>query len=198
MRKLGIEGAWLYTPRIFQDHRGSLLQWFAGPEFEAEVGHRLSMAQINCVVTRRGAIRGVHYTDVPPGQAKYVTCLDGAILDVAVDLRVGSPTFGRWEAVRLDDRNRQALYLAEGLGHGLMALSEEATATYICSTPYSPVHDRGIHPLDPGLGIAWPPEITPILSDRDAAAPTLVQAARDGALPSYEACRRFDQLSRTG
>jgi len=142
-------------------------------------------------VSRRGVLRGVHFADVPPGQAKYVTCVAGAILDVVVDIRVGSPTFGRWEAVRLDDENRRALYVAEGLGHAFLALSESATVVYLCSQPYAPAREHGIHPLDPELGIDWPLDGEPVLSAKDAAAPTLAEARAAGLLPGYDACLDF-------
>ncbi len=173
------------------DDRGSFAEAFRGAEFAADLGYQLSVAQVNCSVSRRGVIRGIHYADVPPGQAKYVICVAGAVLDVVVDLRVGSPGFGRWETVRLDDQDRRAVFLAEGLGHGFMALSEQATVLYLCSTPYAPGREHGVHPLDPALGIAWPPDglaEAPILSDKDAAAPALDEALRSGLLPSYEDC----------
>jgi dTDP-4-dehydrorhamnose 3,5-epimerase len=196
VQKLGIEGAWVYTPRIHRDHRGSVLEWFSGREFAGDVGHDLRVAQANCPVSRRGAIRGIHYADVPPGQAKYITCVTGAILDVVVDLRTGSPTFAQWEAVELDDRDRRAVYLAEGLGHAFMALTEEATAVYLCSTPYSPDREHGIDPLDPTIGIDWPAGIAPILSERDASAPSLAQAQAGGALPAYQDCLHHAELLR--
>ena len=188
---LGIDGAWTFTPQLHRDDRGSFAEAFRGAEFAAGLGYQLSVAQVNCSVSRRGVIRGIHYSDVPPGQAKYVTCVSGAVLDVVVDLRVGSPGFGKWETVRLDDQDRRAVFLAEGLGHGFMALSEQATVLYLCSTPYAPGREHGVHPLDPALGIAWPldgPADAPILSDKDAAAPTLDEALLSGALPRYEDC----------
>src|SRR5580693_2397762 len=138
MNSLGIEGAWVCTPRIHHDDRGSFLESFRGGEFAGETGYRLDVAQINCSVSRRGVIRGIHFADVPPGQAKYVTCVRGAITDVVVDIRVGSPTYGHWEAVRLDDRGREAVFLSEGLGHAFVALTDDAAVTYLCSTPYAP------------------------------------------------------------
>jgi dTDP-4-dehydrorhamnose 3,5-epimerase len=188
VRPLGIEGAWVYTPRIHEDARGSFLEWFSGREVAADVGHELAVAQANCPVTWRGGVRGIHFTDVPPGQAKYVSCVAGEVLDVVVDVRAGSPTFGRWESVRLDDRNRRAVYLAEGLGHAFMALSAEATVMYLCSTPYDPGREHGLDPMDPELGIAWPDGVAPILSAKDAAAPTLREAERMGILPAYADC----------
>ena len=93
MKALDIDGAWLFAPQIHGDRRGSFLEWFRDAEFSADVGHRMGLAQANCSVSRRGVIRGIHYADVPPGQAKYVTCVAGAIQDVVVDLRTGSPGF---------------------------------------------------------------------------------------------------------
>ena len=191
MKPLGIGGAWVLTPQIHQDSRGSFLEWFRGEEFAEAVGHRLNVAQGNCSVSRRGAIRGIHFADVPPGQGKYVTCVSGAVLDVAVDLRVGSPTFGRWEAMRLDDDTRCALYLAEGLGHAFMALTEGAVVLYLCTTSYNPGREHGVHPLDPAIGIAWPEGIDPVLSGKDAASPGLAEAQQHGLLPDYGECVRY-------
>jgi dTDP-4-dehydrorhamnose 3,5-epimerase len=190
MTPLGIAGAWTFTPAVHTDDRGSFLEWFRGAELAA-AGYRMDVAQANCSVSRRGVLRGIHFADVPPGQAKYVCCVSGALLDVVVDLRAGSPAFGTWEAVRLDDTSRRAVFLAEGLGHAFMALSEQATAIYLCSTPYAPAREHGVHPLDPDLGIAWPAGITPVLSDKDAAAPSLQQALAAGLLPDYSACLAY-------
>lgn len=186
MDPLSIDGAWLFTPRVHADSRGSFLEAFRA----ADVPHRFDLAQANCSISKAGVLRGVHFADVPPGQAKYVMCVSGAILDVVVDIRIGSPTFGRSEFVRLDDESRRALYIAEGLGHGFLTLSEEATVVYLCSQPYAPGREHGVHPLDPDLGIEWPVEVAPQLSDRDAAAPTLKEAMESGLLPDYAACQR--------
>ncbi|MEW9553863.1 dTDP-4-dehydrorhamnose 3,5-epimerase family protein [Nonomuraea sp. NPDC050783] len=184
MEPLGLNGAWLFTPRIHGDRRGAFLEWFRNDG----LAHPMDVAQANCSISVKGTLRGVHFADVPPGQAKYVTCVAGRVLDVVVDVRTGSPTFGRSVAVELDDRERRAVYLAEGLGHGFFVLSESATVIYLCSTPYAPRREHGVHPLDPALGIAWPAGIEPVLSDKDAAAPTLTEAAGQGLLPSYADC----------
>ncbi|MEU3148127.1 MULTISPECIES: dTDP-4-dehydrorhamnose 3,5-epimerase [unclassified Streptomyces] len=189
MRALDLEGAWVLEPKVFPDDRGSFHEWFRGEEFRGATGYDLSIAQANCSVSRRGVLRGVHFADVPPGQAKYVTCVRGAVLDVVVDLRLGSPAYGSWEAVRLDDDSRHAVFLAEGLGHAFMALTDDATVVYLCSTGYAPGREHGVHPLDPALGIEWPQGIDPVLSPKDEQAPTLAEAERLGLLPSYEACR---------
>jgi len=192
MEPLNIEGAWVSAPQVHQDDRGVFLEVFQGSEFAAALGYRLDVAQVNCSASRRGVIRGIHYADVPPGQAKYVTCVSGAVLDAVVDLRTGSPTFGKWETVRLDDQARRAVFLAEGLGHGFMALSDEATVLYLCSTPYAPGREHGVNPMDPAIGIGWTPRPAdgePILSPKDAAAPTLDEALRAGQLPRYADCQ---------
>jgi len=193
---LGIEGAWVFTPQVHSDDRGSFAEAFRGAEFAADLGYRLDVAQANCSVSRRGVIRGIHYADVPPGQAKYVTCVAGAILDVVVDLRTGSPSFGKWEAVPLDAGTRRAVFLAEGLGHAFMALTDDATALYLCSTPYAPGREHGVDPLDPAIGIAWPLDTEPVLSEKDAAAPTLDEALRAGLLPSYQECAGYAETLR--
>jgi dTDP-4-dehydrorhamnose 3,5-epimerase len=199
MEPLDIDGAWLFTPRIHGDGRGSFLEWFREAEFRADLGFRMDVAQANCSVSRRGVIRGIHFADVPPGQAKYVACASGAIADVVVDLRTGSPGFGRWQAVQLDDETRRAVYLAEGLGHAFVALSEQATVLYLCSTPYAPSREHGVHPLDPGIGIAWPAGMDAVLSGRDAAAPSLAEAQAAGLLPDYRECQRYvAKLRATG
>jgi dTDP-4-dehydrorhamnose 3,5-epimerase len=125
---------------------------------------------------------------VPPGQAKYVQCFDGRILDIAVDIRVGSPTFGQWEAVELDSESRRGLYLSEGLGHAFCALTDSVTVGYLCSEPYAPTREHGIHPLDRELSLPWPDGADSVLSPKDAAAPTLAEARETGLLPGYEEC----------
>ncbi|MEU1811110.1 dTDP-4-dehydrorhamnose 3,5-epimerase [Micromonospora sp. WMMD1076] len=196
IRPLGIEGAWEVTPRRHGDARGLFLEWYRSDRLAEAVGHPLRLAQANLSVSARGVVRGIHFADVPPGQAKYVTCVRGAVLDVVVDVRAGSPTYGRWEAVRLDDTDRRAVYLAEGLGHGLCALTDDAMLSYLCSATYNPAAEHTVHPLDPELGIDWP-AATPLLSERDAAAPRLAEARAAGLLPGYDACRSFTEALDT-
>jgi dTDP-4-dehydrorhamnose 3,5-epimerase len=192
---LSIEGAWEIAPVQHGDPRGLFMEWYRFDHLAEAVGHPLRLAQANMSVSAAGVVRGIHFADVPPGQAKYVTCVRGAVLDVVVDLRVGSPTFGRWEGVRLDDADRKAVYLSEGLGHGFCALTDDATLSYLCSETYNPTGEHGIHPLDPDLGIEWPAEL-PQLSAKDEAAPTLAEAQASGLLPVYEDCRRFTESLR--
>ena len=188
---LAIEGAFVVTPQQFPDDRGVFLESFRGDKLAEHLGHRLDVVQTNVSVSSRGTVRGIHFADVPPSQAKYITCLGGSLVDYVVDLRVGSPTFGRWESVRLDTVDRRAVYLAEGLGHAFMALEDDTTAMYLCSAAYNPQREHGIHPLDPEVGLTFPAGLEPLLSPKDSAAPGLTEAREEGLLPSYAACQRF-------
>jgi dTDP-4-dehydrorhamnose 3,5-epimerase len=196
-RELSVPGAWEITPVQHGDPRGVFLEAFQGAPFAEHLGHRFDLQQANLSVSAAGVLRGIHFADVPPGQAKYVTCPRGAVLDIVVDIRVGSPTFGRWDSVLLDDVDRRAIYLSEGLGHAFFSLEDDSTVMYLCSTGYSPGREHGIHPLDAAIGIEWPTTdrhgnpVTPQLSDKDTAAPTLAEAAEQGLLPRYDEVRAY-------
>ncbi len=196
-RQLSVPGAWEFTPRAFADDRGMFLEWFKVDEISAAIGHPFTLAQANHSVSHRGVLRGVHYAAVPPSQAKYVYCPRGAVLDVIIDIRVGSPTFGQWDAVRLDSIDHRAVYISEGLGHAFMALEDDTSVTYLCSTGYNPGREFGTNPLDACLGLPWPAEIEPLVSDKDRAAPTMAQAAAAGQLPRYDECLAFYESLRS-
>ena len=197
IRELAVAGAFEITPAVHADGRGAFLEWFRADRFEEATGHRLTLAQANTSVSAAGAVRGIHFADVPPSQAKWVTCMRGAVADVVVDIRVGSPTFGQWDTVLLDDADRRAVYLSEGLGHAFMSLEDDSIVTYLCSAPYAPGREHGIHPLDPAIDIDWPTAtrggtpLAPLLSDKDAQAPTLAEAQASGLLPTYDAAQEF-------
>jgi dTDP-4-dehydrorhamnose 3,5-epimerase len=173
------------------------LESFKEDVLAAAVGHSFTVKQVNTSVSAAGVVRGLHFADVPPGQAKYVMCTHGAVLDVVVDIRVGSPTFGAWDAVLLDDVDRRGVYVSEGLGHAFMSLADDSAVTYLCSEPYAPEREREVHPLDPDIAITWPKiardgrAIAPALSPKDEAAPTLEQAASSGLLPHYDEVLAF-------
>ncbi|THA60044.1 dTDP-4-keto-6-deoxy-D-glucose epimerase [Streptomyces sp. A0958] len=198
MRRLSVPGAWVHEPEVIPDGRGSFHEWFRAADLGAAAGHGLGLAQANFSRSRRGTLRGVHFADVPPGQAKYVKCVRGAVLDVIVDVRTGSPTYKRWEGVRLDDTDHRAVYLAEGLGHAFLALTDDACVLYLCSEGYAPEREHGVDPLDPDLGIEWPVDIVPLLSPKDASAPSLAEAEERGLLPSYAACEAYYARLRAG
>ena len=185
IRPLSIRGAYEVTPVVHGDARGSFTEWLRFDKLAEVLGHPVAMMQGNISVSAAGVVRGIHYADVPPGQAKYITCVRGSVLDVVVDLRVGSPTFGEWEGVTLDDTARRAVYLTEGLGHGFCALTDDATMAYLVSTTYNPAAEHGIHPMDPDLAISWPTS-TPVLSGKDTIAPSFAEARDQGLLPSWD------------
>lgn len=188
IRPLSVQGAFVVTPRQFPDDRGVFLESFRGDRLAEHLGHRPDVVQTNVSVSARGTVRGIHFADVPPGQGKYVTALTGSLVDYVVDLRVGSPTFGRWESVLLDAVDRRAVWLSEGLGHAFCALEDDTTAMYLCTATYDPTGEHGIHPLDPTVGLELPEGVQPLLSPKDAAAPSLERAREDGMLPTAEAC----------
>jgi dTDP-4-dehydrorhamnose 3,5-epimerase len=196
VEELPIPGAWVFTLRTHSDDRGSFLEWYKAAQLEHLIGHPLPLVQANHSVSRRATLRGIHFTDVPPGQAKYVYCPTGSVLDVVVDVRTGSPTYGAHASVLMDSTHRRAVYIAEGLGHAFIALTDDAHVTYLCSSGYNPAADHGVHPLDPELGIDWPGD-RPLLSDKDASAPALAAAEAAGALPSYADCVRLYASLRT-
>jgi len=188
IRALNIEGSFEITPRQFPDERGLFLESFRGDKLAEAIGHRMDIIQTNVSVSSRGTVRGVHFADVPPSQAKYVTALSGAFIDFVIDIRVGSPTFGQWDSVLLDTVDRRAIYLAEGLGHVICCLQDDSTVMYLCSATYDPVREHAVNPLDPELSLALPEGVTPMLSAKDAAAPSLSEAAAQGLLPLYDEC----------
>ena len=188
---LAIEGLWEITPVLRPDDRGVFLEAFKADVLSEAIGHPFNLKQMNVSISSAGTVRGIHFADVPVGQAKYVQCFSGAILDVVVDIRVGSPTFGQWDAIELNATSRKALYISEGLGHAFCALSDDATVGYLCSEPYSPTREHGIHPLDSTLALPWPEGSAALLSPKDAAAPTLAEALSSGLLPDFSECVAF-------
>jgi epimerase EvaD len=197
VRELAVPGTFEFTPRVFPDDRGLFVCPFEEESFLKAVGHPLRLAQTNHSRSRRGVVRGMHFADVPPGQAKYVYCPQGALLDVVLDIRVGSPTFGVWDAVRLDPVEFRAVYVPEGVAHGVMALEDDSVISYLCSTGYNPGREHGLDPLDPAVGLPWPSDIEVVMSDKDRAAPTLAAAKESGLLPSYADCQAHYQRLRT-
>jgi dTDP-4-dehydrorhamnose 3,5-epimerase len=194
-RELDVPGAWEITPALHGDPRGMFFEWLTDREFSEFAGHRLDVRQANCSVSAAGVLRGLHFAQVPPSQAKYVTCVSGSVFDVVVDIRLGSPTFGRWDSVLLDDRDRRTIYISEGLAHGFLALQDNSTVMYLCSAEYDPQREHTICATDPALAIDWPvvdgAGAGVSLSDRDAAAPSLDDVRAAGLLPTWEETRRF-------
>jgi dTDP-4-dehydrorhamnose 3,5-epimerase len=198
IRQLSIADAYEITPVVRSDERGAFLEWYRFDRLEETIGHSLDLRQANTSISRRGAVRGIHFADIPRGQAKYITVARGSVLDFVVDIRLGSPSYGEWDSVLLDDRDRRALYLSEGLGHLFVALEDDTTVSYLVSDVYMPTAEHGVSPLDPQIAIEFPTDIGElILSDKDRDAPSLEQAAAAGILPTFEASKAYYRTLRT-
>ena len=192
IRELTIPDSYEITPVQRGDDRGVFLEWYRFDRLEEAIGHPLALRQANTSVSKRGVVRGIHFADLPLGQAKYVTVTHGAVIDYVIDIRVGSPTFGQWDSVRLDTVDRKAIYLGEGLGHAFVALTDDATVSYLVSDVYNAAREHGINPLDPDVGLVFPDEAgEALLSPKDLEAPSLADAAASGLLPTWEDTRAF-------
>lgn len=187
IRELGIAGAVEFTPRQFPDDRGLFTEVYRFDHLADAIGHPLELRQANLSVSAKGVVRGIHFAELPPSQAKYVTVPHGAIIDFVIDVRLGSPTFGQWESVRLDSVDRRALYIAEGLGHCFVALDDDTVVTYLVNDVFRPEREHAITPLDETIGLEFPfPRSELRLSPKDEAAPTLAEAESLGLLPLWQ------------
>ncbi|MBB5855643.1 dTDP-4-dehydrorhamnose 3,5-epimerase family protein [Amycolatopsis umgeniensis] len=193
-RKLAVEGAIEFTPRVFPDDRGMFLSPYQEEAFvEANGAPLFRVAQTNHSVSKRGVLRGVHYTVTPPGVAKYVYCARGSALDIVVDIRVGSPTFGKTDVVLMDQRDHRTMYFPVGLGHAFVALEDDTVMSYMISGTYVPQNELALSVLDPALGLSLDIGAEPILSERDRTAITLAEAKERGLLPDYATSRELER-----
>lgn len=174
---LNIPGLVVVEPRVFGDERGAFLEIYKHSDF-VRAGIAEHFVQDNYSRSSRGVLRGLHYQKSPKAQGKLVRCLRGRIYDVAVDIRLGSPTYARWAGIELSDASDRMLYLPPGFAHGFLVLSEVAEVLYKCTEEYSPGDDRGILWNDPEVGIDWPLG-EPILSSKDRLLPILRAAEND-------------------
>ncbi|MGW1196760.1 dTDP-4-dehydrorhamnose 3,5-epimerase family protein [Streptomyces sp. NPDC002536] len=177
-----IPGAYVVTPDRIPDERGNFYEAMRADALERVLGRPFTPRQINYSVSRRNTLRGIHSVATPPGQAKYVTCVRGRLRDIIVDLRVGSPAFGRHHVIELDAASGQSVYVPEGVGHGFLALSDDTCICYAVSSLYVPGTQIEVNPLDPELDLPWRCSEPPLISARDAAAPTAARAADAGLL----------------
>ncbi|WP_411083291.1 dTDP-4-dehydrorhamnose 3,5-epimerase family protein [Streptomyces sp. cmx-18-6] len=189
-RELAVSGAFEFTPEVHADPRGLFVSPLQEASFLAAVGHPFPVAQTNHSRSARGVLRGIHFTTAPPGQAKYVHCARGRALDVVVDLRLGSPTFGAWDGIEMDEDTCRAGYYPQGVGHAFLALEDDTVMSYLVSTGYRAELEQAISPLDADLALPWPQDVGLLLSERDRLAPDLAAAADLGLLPRYADCVR--------
>ena len=186
IQELSISGAYLATHNVFPDERGLSREWFKAEEVEL-IDKSFSVKQANYSNSKQFVIRGIHYSLAPQGQAKIVTCASGRIVDVLVDLRIGSPTYLKVEHVELAEELGRVVFIPTGVGHGFFVESESAAVVYLTSSGYAPDYEKAISPMDPELGIHWPIPVglVGIISKADTEAPTLAEAKESGALPTF-------------
>lgn len=192
IRELSIPDTYEITPKQHADDRGVFLEWYRFDKLAEAVGHPLSLAQGNTSVSRKGTVRGIHFAQIAPSQAKYVTAMRGAVLDFVIDIRVGSPTFGQWDSVMLDDLDRKAVYISEGIGHCFVALTPNATVSYLVNATFNPGREFGINPLDEHIGLKFELDASRLLlAQKDIEAPSLAEAAELGILPTWNEAKAY-------
>ncbi len=177
-KKLAIEDVILVTPKVFGDSRGFFMESYQKSTF-FENGIKVEFNQDNHSKSTKGVLRGLHYQTKPKAQAKLVRCSKGKILDIAVDIRKDSKTFGKWVGEILSEENKNMLFIPEGFAHGFVVLSDEAELLYKASGEYSPENDRGIRWNDPDINIDWNINFEPLLSEKDNKQPYLKETKKE-------------------
>lgn len=183
---LAVEGAYVLSSPVWPDERGFFREWFQAAAL-AELGVEFSVAQANLSMSRRDVVRGLHYSVAPEGQAKLVTCALGELVDVLVDVREGSPTFGAVEVVELAADAGRAVYLPAGVAHGFCVTSDWGALCYLLSSPYNAPMELEIDPFDPAIAVPWPLVGPANVSEKDRGAPRLAERRAAGQLPRYGA-----------
>ncbi|AXI80321.1 dTDP-4-keto-6-deoxy-D-glucose epimerase [Peterkaempfera bronchialis] len=185
---MAVPDAFRITPHKLTDLRGNFYESFRSDRLAEELGRPFPVAQVNYSVSRKGTLRGLHGTLLPPGQAKIVCCVRGAVLDIVVDLRLGSPAFGVHEVNWLDADSGDTVFVAEGLVHGFLALADDTCISYLCSTEFVPGTQLDIDPFDAELALPWQLTEEPVMSAKDSGALSVAQARDAGLLADYDAC----------
>ena len=187
---LKISGSWKIEFQKFDDNRGFFYESFKEEDFKNQIGRNLNIKQTNTSSSSKGSVRGIHYAFVPPSQAKLVQCQRGSIKDYVIDIRVGSPTFGQFEEIELNEKSASAVFIEEGLAHAFVALENQTVVTYFVTEKYNPEREKGINPFDKTLNVKWP-DIELILSEKDKQAISLEEAKNQGLLPTFDECQKF-------
>lgn len=186
-----IHGAYVFEPVKFTDKRGEFQESFKLSALADELGVSFTVKQVNQSISAKGVIRGIHFAENPPGQAKYVSCPKGTVWDVVVDLRLNSPTFGQWEGAELSGSNGKSVLISDGLGHCFLSLEDDSVVNYLCSEEYRPRHEHRVHPLDDSLSIDFGRigrlfgVADLLLSEEDKFAPSLQSVKDAGILPRH-------------
>jgi len=187
---LDISGAWEVELNKFDDSRGFFFESFRSDFSASSFGRKFTVKQSNTSVSAKGSVRGIHYALVPPSQAKYVQCQKGSIMDYVIDIRIGSPTFGKSISLELNSDIPKAIFIEEGLAHAFVALEDETVVTYLVNENFNPEREKGINPFDKELSINWP-KIDLLLSEKDKSAISLQEAKEQNLLPNFDQCKQF-------
>ena len=187
---LKISGSWKIEFQKFDDNRGFFYESFKEEDFKKLIGRNLNIKQTNTSSSSKGSVRGIHYALVPPSQAKLVQCQRGSIKDYVIDIRVGSPTFGQFEEIELNENSASAIFIEEGLAHAFVALENQTVVTYFVTEKYNPEREKGINPFDKTLNVKWP-DLELIISEKDKQAISLDESKAQGLLPNYDECKKF-------
>ena len=187
---LSIDGSWKIDFQRFDDNRGYFYESFKEEDFKTHIGRNFKIKQTNTSSSSKGSVRGIHFAMVPPSQAKLVQCQRGSIRDYVIDIRVGSPTFGKFEVVELGENSASAVFIEEGLAHAFVALENHTVVTYYVNEKYNPEREKGINPFDKTLNVKWP-DLELILSEKDKQAISLDESKALGLLPNYDECKKF-------
>jgi dTDP-4-dehydrorhamnose 3,5-epimerase len=183
---LEIKGAWVAKSNVNVDSRGSFREWFQAKHVFEQTGYNFDIQQANISKSEIGVVRGIHFSLALSGQAKWVTCVSGKIRDVIVDIRLGSPTFGKWISIDISAEEGTSILIEPTLGHGFSALESNTTVVYLLSSPYSPSEEFGIFPFDEDLAIEWGLEGRHAkVSPKDSSAPKLASIQSLNLLPKY-------------
>lgn len=182
-RESEINGAWIIDPVRHKDERGWFQELFKFSSVSKATGLEFSPVQVNVSHSLQGVVRGVHYSIAPNGQAKYVSVMDGEIDDYIIDVRVGSPTFGMWERVRLTAELGNSVLLSSNLAHAFQVVSLQATVCYAVTAEFNPDAEKAISPFCPTIGVEWSNSFPPVLSEKDSSAPNLDEQLRLNQLP---------------
>jgi len=186
IQALSIDGCFEIEHEVFTDERGVFREWFKTDELERE-GIIFKVSQANLSKSNQGVIRGMHYSLAPIGQSKLVTCVEGQILDVLIDIRIGSPTFMKQEKIKLSGAEGRCILISTGVAHGFLAQQDNSTVSYLLSSEYDRDNEKTIHPLDVDFQIDWgrPESTSFVLSERDRMAPTFKQAKNNKEIPRF-------------
>jgi dTDP-4-dehydrorhamnose 3,5-epimerase len=187
---LSIDGSWKIDFQRFDDNRGYFYESFKEEDFKTHIGRDFKIKQTNTSSSSKGSVRGLHFAMVPPSQAKLVQCQRGSIRDYVIDIRVGSPTFGKFEVVELGENSASAVFIEEGLAHAFVALENQTVVTYYVTEKYNPERENGINPFDKTFNVKWP-DIELLLSEKDKQAISLDESKAQGLLSNYDECKKF-------